>query len=319
MLLAKLLFAAAAIYWMSHKTDFWKVWAGIRNAHPLPVVLGILLGTISVAIAGWRWHRWLAILDIEIPLISLICIAQIGQFFLMFLPGPMGDDLTRMLYISRLTKDRTPEACTTVVLDRFVGLASVLLLALLCIPGQWSLLAARRQTHWLAMAMVAAGALILTMGLAFFLTDSRRTRGMLDAWLQRLPASMLTAHLREMTGRFCASKAAIAQIAGAAFGTQFLSCVLYYLAGTATGVEAPLSVWLSFVPVVLMASALPISVAGFGFREYLLILFLGVFAHVDKERALAASFVAFSMILAVCLLGGVMYVFYKPSRSETSL
>jgi hypothetical protein len=63
---------------------------------------------------------------------------------------------------------------------------------------------------------------------------------------------------------------------------------------------------------VLAANALPITIAGLGVREYLLVLFLGVTAQVESERALAASFVTFAMILAVCLLGGLLYVFYRP-------
>jgi hypothetical protein len=33
---------------------------------------------------------------------------------------------------------------------------------------------------------------------------------------------------------------------------------------------------------------------------------------VDGEHALAASLIVFSIILTVCLLGGVVYVFYRP-------
>jgi hypothetical protein len=59
---------------------------------------------------------------------------------------------------------------------------------------------------------------------------------------------------------------------------------------------------------------LPITFAGLGVREYLLVLFLGVLAQVESERALAASFMAFSMILAVCLFGGLLYIFYRPAQ-----
>ena len=90
------------------------------------------------------------------------------------------------------------------------------------------------------------------------------------------------------------------------------------LAGAAVGIELPLVTWLSFVPIVLAASALPISVAGIGVREYLLVLFLGVIGGVESERALAASFVAFSIILTVCVLGGLLYIFYRPKQKLTA-
>jgi len=66
-------------------------------------------------------------------------------------------------------------------------------------------------------------------------------------------------------------------------------------------------------------NALPNTFAGLGVREYLLVLFLGVTARVESERALAASFVAFSITLIICLLGAMLYIFYRPqSKAEAS-
>lgn len=104
----------------------------------------------------------------------------------------------------------------------------------------------------------------------------------------------------------------------AALLTQILLCFLFYLAGVAVGITVPFFVWPTFVPIVLAANAVPITVAGLGVREYLLVLFLGVIAQVEGERALAASFVAFSMILTVGLLGGLLYIFYRP-RAKPAL
>jgi len=41
--------------------------------------------------------------------------------------------------------------------------------------------------------------------------------------------------------------------------------------------------------------------------------FLGVLAQVVSEHALA-SLAAFSMMLAVCLIGGILYIFYRPKH-----
>ena len=115
-LLAKILFAAAVITLICRKVDLSHVWISIRDAQRLPILLGILLCLGTVVISGWRWQRLLRAFQIAVPLGPLICIAQIGQFFVMFLPGPTGDDLTRMLYISRLAPGREAEiasaACT---------------------------------------------------------------------------------------------------------------------------------------------------------------------------------------------------------------
>lgn len=310
-LLAKVAFAVAVLTWLFHKVDVWRVWSSIRHADRATILLGICLDLLTIVIAGWRWHRWLSVFQIQIPLKSLICIAQIGQFFLMFLPGPLGDDLTRMLYISRLAPGRVGEACTTVLLDRCVGLASVLVLAVFCIPWQWNVLSSSSQTHWLALIILSAGVAVCVLGAVFFLAG-HPTHQWFEKRLRSLPAHSLRDEAARIWGLLCVNKKSLAQVIGAAVITQLLLCVVFYLAGLSVGIHASLLSWLTFVPIVLAANALPITIAGLGVREYLLVLFLGVTAQVESERALAASFVAFAMILAVCLLGGLLYVFYRP-------
>lgn len=311
-LIGKILFAAAVITLICRKVDLSHVWISIRDAARLPIFLGILLCLGTVMISGWRWQRLLRAFQIDVPLGPLICIAQIGQFFAMFLPGPVGDDLTRMLYISRLAPGRVAEACTTVLLDRCIGLASVLVLAVLCIPWQWNVLATSPQTHWLALAIVIAGAAVGLGGL-LFLIAGHPTHQWFEKRLRSLPAHSLRDEITRIWGLLCANKTTLARVIAAATVTQLLLCLLFYLAGVSVGIRAPVYVWLSFVPIVLAANALPITVAGIGVREYLLVLFLGVLAQVDSERALAASLITFAMILTVSFLGGILYVFYRPT------
>jgi uncharacterized membrane protein YbhN (UPF0104 family) len=154
-------------------------------------------------------------------------------------------------------------------------------------------------------------------GSVFFLAG-RPTHTWFEKRLRRRAAHTLRDEAARIWGFLCDNKSAVGQVIVAAVFTQLINCVLFYFAGVAVGIERPLVTWLTFVPVVLAASALPISVAGIGVREYLLILFLGVVAGVDRERALAASFVAFSIILTICLLGGLLYIFYKPKQKLTA-
>ena len=312
-MMAKIAFAALVLIALSRKVNMAQAWTNVREAARLPIVVGILLGFGTVLISGWRWQRLLRVFQIVIPLPALICIAQIGQFFMMFLPGPTGDDLTRMLYISRLAPGRVGEACTTVLLDRCIGLASVLILAVLCVPWQWNVLATSPQTHWLALVIVTLGAGVGIFGALFFVAG-HPTQQWFEKCLRSLPAHSWRDELTRIWGLLCANKTSLAQVILAATLTQLLLCFLFYLAGVSVGIKVPFVTWLSFVPIVLVSNALPITFAGLGVREYLLVLFLGILAHVESERALAASFMAFSMILAVCLLGGLLYVFYRPQR-----
>ena len=314
-LVAKVIIAGAIITWLFHRTDAYLVWLSVRDAHRIPIVVGLILWLVTIVIAGWRWNRLLGILGIHIPVKSLTCVVPIAQFFSVFLPGSTGDDLTRMLYVSRLAPGRVGEACATVLLDRFIGLVSVLLLAAFCIPWQWSIMSSSSQTRWIALGMLGAGAISFLGGAVFFLAGHPTYR-----WFEKR-LRLQTAHsLRDEAARIwgvlCDNKLLVAKVIGAALITQVIHCGVFYLAGLSVGIHSPLLIWLTFVPIVLASNALPITIAGIGVREYLLVLFLGVIAGVDSERAIATSFVIFAMILIMCLLGGLLYIFYRPKRKE---
>lgn len=317
-LAAKIIFAVAVITWLFHKIDAHRVWLVVRDAHRLPIFFGLLLWLVTIVIAGWRWNQLLGILGIHVPVKSLTCVVPIAQFFSVFLPGSTGDDLTRMLYISRLAPGRVGEACATVLLDRFIGLTSVLLLALFCVPWQWSLMSASSQTRWIALGMLSAGAFTCLAGAIFFLAG-HPTHRWFEKRLRLRPAHSLRDEAARIWGLLCDNKMLVAIVISAALITQLVHCVIFYLAGVSVGIESPLLPWLTFVPIVLAANALPITIAGIGIREYLLVLFLGVIIHVDGAHAVATSFVILSLILMICLLGGLLYIFYRPkSKLESS-
>jgi uncharacterized membrane protein YbhN (UPF0104 family) len=206
----------------------------------------------------------------------------------------------------------------TVLLDRFIGLVSVLLLAAICIPWQWPVMSASSQTRWIALGMLAAGAVSCLGGAVFFLAG-HPTHRWFEKRLRLRPANSFRDEAARIWGVLCDNKLTVAKVIGAAVIIQLIHCVVFYLAGLSVGVSSPLLIWLTFVPIVLASNALPITVAGIGVREYLLVLFLGVIAGVDSERAIATSFVIFAMILMMCLLGGLLYIFYRPKRKAVTV
>ncbi|MFM6173525.1 MAG: lysylphosphatidylglycerol synthase transmembrane domain-containing protein [Sphaerospermopsis kisseleviana] len=314
--LAKVTFAVGVVVWLLSKVDAAQVWSYLRSAYPRPVLLGLAVGVVMVGLASWRWVILLRVFGLPLPWRQLFCINWIGQFFMMFLPGPAGDDITRMLYISRLAKGRVGLACSTVLIDRCVGLSSVFVLSVFCLPLQWALLAGNTQTRLLAFVVVAGGLCVAVAGLLFLLGGGGG--GLVFRLVRLLPSGKLRATLEESWHLLCANKGTLFSVFAIALLTQLMNCAALYCAGQAVGISASLATWCSFVPVVLAANILPITVAGLGVREYLLVLFLGVLAGTTPEQALAASAVAFGMMLVVCLGGGLVYLFYRPENRGSS-
>ncbi len=285
-----------------------------KTSVPL-LVLGVLLNVSTVLIAGLRWKLLIRAAGLPLRWRDLTCIAFIGQFFATFLPGPIGDDLTRMVYVSRIAGERTPLALSSVVVDRIIGLSVILILALLVAPWHYELLAANAQTALLAGGLVAGGIATASGLAAFFLVP----RG----WLHSVGASFMhlvpSGHWRFQLGRFIGAyidhRRTIALVLAAALTTQVVLCMLFWAAGAAVGISLGAAVWFGFVPVVLAANALPVTIAGLGIREYLVVLFLGVLGNVPQELALAASLAAFGIMLATNMLGGVVFLGYRSKVS----
>jgi hypothetical protein len=311
-IVAKLAFAAWVIAWLFQKTDASRVWTSVSEAHLGYVALGAALNLFTILIAGWRSHRLLRTIQVKVSLWTVTAIAQIGQFFLFFLPGPAGDDLTRMLYLSRIAKGRLGEVCATVLLDRCIGLAAVLGLAVLCIPWHWAVLSSSQAAQFFALGLIAGGAAVCAGGALFFSLSRARLERIRDWGLGFLPEGKLRRQLAHMSGLLVLNRRAVAQVIAAAVLTQVVLCFVYRLAGHSVGIDAPIGTWLGFVPILLAANAVPITIAGLGVREYLLVLYLGVVLHVPEEQALASSIIVLAMSLAVCLLGGVVYILYRP-------
>lgn len=314
--LLKLLVASAAVYWLQRKVDAQNVLRVLRDADPGFFGGAFLLGLLNLLNGGFRWNRLLSALQISIPVGTLTAIAQIGQFFGVFLPGTTGDDVTRLVYIARLAPGRVREACATVLLDRVIGLSCLFMLAFVCIPANWSLLQGQPSTRWIATGFLFAGGAVLLGSVLFFSLSDVTLNRLINRFESLLKRFGFVTELAAMARAFAGSRSTLALVIAAALLTQSMICAVFYLAGRAVGIELSLVSWMSFVPVIVASSALPITFAGIGVREYLLLLFVGSSAvAVDQERILAASLLVLALGLLMALLGGVVYLLYRPEAA----
>jgi uncharacterized membrane protein YbhN (UPF0104 family) len=162
--------------------------------------------------------------------------------------------------------------------------------------------------------VILAGGIGVCLGGAIFFLAGHPTHRWFERRLRSRPAHTFRDEAARIWGLLCDNKILVGKVIAAALIAQFLQCVSFYFAGVSVGIDRPLLIWLSFLPIVFAANALPFTIAGIGVREYLLILFLGVIAGIENDRALAASFIMFAMMLTISLLGGVLYIFYRPQR-----
>lgn len=302
----KLTISAGALVYVGRQIDF-----GALKAHiPAPWSWHFLIAEICFLAALWisvhRWHGILRRQGQDVPLRPLWIIAWISNFFSMLLPGGIGRDISRGVYLSRF--QIAPLAIARSILtDRFIGLVSVIVLSLPCMVFALSTSGPLALLGWMLLALCVG----LPAGLWFC--------GRADRWYRNRKAA------DGVLGRFIHAGATIlADFRDPRlFGLPFLQsclmmgatilCVMSIAA--ATGLSAPLWSQPLFLPVIFLLSQLPISIAGIGVREAAFVSLFGA-VGASAEQALSVSLAYFGLAVLNNLVGGLMYLVYRPRPAQ---
>ena len=126
----KAIVAIARITWLvrSGSLDFKKL--GLLFERPHLLALCIAQWAFSVAVNGNRWRVLLRIAGVDISFFKMLQLQLMGLFFAVVVPGNVGGDVIKSLYVAR---DAAPEKRTSIFLvafaDRFLGLAGLVTIA----------------------------------------------------------------------------------------------------------------------------------------------------------------------------------------------
>jgi uncharacterized protein (TIRG00374 family) len=206
----------------------------------------------------------------------------IGTFFNYFMPGGVGGDVVKAFYIARDFPASKTKVIISVLMDRIVGLFSMILLAMAMMLWQWEAL---EHSPQLKMIFIFLCLILLAFCIfwAVVFSDRLEKTNIVNKVVSILPgkASMtkvlnsLTSYRKGRKGFFIAlSLSLIAQIS---------SVLFFYIAGQGLGFsEIPFTTYLFVVPVGFMIQAIPIAPAGIGIGQA---AFLFLFTLATKEQS----------------------------------
>ncbi|MEZ4296432.1 MAG: lysylphosphatidylglycerol synthase transmembrane domain-containing protein [Polyangiaceae bacterium] len=287
----KLTVTAAALAFAFSRTSLPELAVAVRRLHPSAVVLAVVLTLANLVLAALRWRILLAAYGATTaPSLAFLARAQlVGHFYNTFLPANVTGDLLRA-HVTRTSFPAPATAYMVVVLERFFGLAGLFTLGALTLtlhplPGVL-------RPELLALLALAAACTILLLPFAGR-TLARRLPARLAPLADKLPAAPRPALL--------------ALVLALAVVTHTLVALTGHVlvAAIAPQVSAPES--LVLIPLAMIATFLPFSVAGLGVRETAFVL---LFAQVgvSSADATAASLAFFAVYALVAALGGLMHL-----------
>lgn len=270
------------------------------TGHTLAWLAGALVLTfLGVVLSAVRWSAVLAALGQHPPFGRLLSLYFAGQFVGNVLPSTIGGDALR---VSRLAKDNGegPTTFASVVLERLTGwlvLPVITLFGLAVNPGLREL----GRASAIAFA-VAAGTLTLLV-VVLFLT-ARPGQGLEGRLEHNEGWRRFTSAVRFGIHRLVHEPAATARILATGFAYQLILIGSALMAARALGLPsgAGPTALLAFLPAVLIAQVLPISISGLGVRELLFVLFLHPLG-VPRSQAIALGLLLYLLNLVVSLLG----------------
>jgi uncharacterized membrane protein YbhN (UPF0104 family) len=289
----KVAVSAAGIGLLLREVDERVLAATLAAADPALIALAIGVYLAGQVITAWRWQIIARAAGFAEPLGRVVVWYFIGMFFNLFGPSTLGGDLVRSLYLAE-PSGRRAVALHTVIFDRLSGLAMLFVLAFAAFAafGSFRLPPALFYTTVGLGTALVAGWWAVPPVARRVLPAHNRVRRMIEAELRlfwRDPALLLTTSAVSLGFH-------VVQVATAA------------IAGAAVGLAVPWPSYFVFHPLVTIFSALPVSVAGVGLREFGYVWFLSSLLAVPEERAAAFAVVWLAVLIASSLAGGAVFL-----------
>lgn len=261
-------------------------------------------------VLSYRWYRILHASGVDAGLAWTVRVVFIGLFFNQCLPTSFGGDGVRVLML-RSAATPLETAVNAVLVDRLSGLAGLVPLLVCGTPFLF---------EWAIDPTVRIASLSLTLllsavlALYFFADRLIRLAGTLGTvrLISRIAKASSFARAIVWYSRGAAMTAVLAVCA------HFMMVTAVVVLASASGAQLPLPTALVLVPPVIAAAALPISLGGWGTREFAMIASLGA-AGVPPATGLATSIMLGFLLFLATLPGVVLWLIGKRLSSPPAI
>jgi len=244
--------------------------------------------------------RWKLLLPSGFRTGKLFSLYMIGAFFNTILPGIIGGDAVKALYLYQTT-GRGTLAFASIFMDRYLGFIVLLLIGALAYPFGSRYL--QGSGFELLLPFIIGVSIVISM-LVFGLRLGKKFRLISDFY--------------EYFHMYRNQRQVIIKALGFSLLVQCTGMLAVYIIGLGLGVHIPFITYLVFMPLIILFSTVPISISGLGIREGSFVLFFG-FIGVEADVATAISFLWFLTMMIGGLYGLIEYIRYKHEKPAVFL
>lgn len=285
----------------------------LRSADYLWLLPGILCVGVAFLLQTERWRLLMLVQGINMGWWRTFRVFLIGAFFNLFLLGSTGGDIIKIFYAMHETASKKSAALLSVLVDRMMGLLAIVAVTAVLCSLRWNLIMAYPVTQALAGTLGLILGVSLGLVVMGFVVDRFDLAGKLPHWLP------LHARIVEFAAAFsiyARSPVVLAKTFGLSVPAHLLNFMAFYFAARAFGQFdgwSGLADVLSVLPIIMTIAAMPISLSGLGVREKLFEDVLQTLFHTPHGIAPMISITGFLMTVFWGLVGGLVYLAYRPS------
>jgi uncharacterized protein (TIRG00374 family) len=228
-------------------------------------LLAIALLLFDLVLMAWRLCCLFRARDMPLAFSSSLQLTALSSFFATFLPGRAGGDVAKVFYASRENSGRRTEIVTILLLDRALGLFSLLLLPLLLAPFFPGLL--RVDAVRISLLTVALLAIAMLAAFLLCLFAPALIHRLMERPLRLLPGRELVARSLATVAAFRRSPWSLTAALGISLGDNLMAIgilALGLLVVNPASLEAKLLV---MVPMGEIVNSLPLTPGGLGVGE----------------------------------------------------
>lgn len=303
----KVLVSAVLLYVVLRRVDTTQLRAILHHAQLGYLVVAVGLYGLGQLMCAYRWKILMQPVGLKLSYGQAASLYFLGMFFNLFFPTMVGGDVVKVYYVTREGGD-VPRATATVLMDRITGLCGLLLLAVV--------VAGVANVHFLQTPLLPLllGIFLLFGAATFALFHEpayRRLAALFERWSLR--------GLVNLTEQFHQAFASYRQSVGRVVGAVGLSLVFdvalisfAYVAAAGIGWPVAFQYFCVFIPLIALIGMIPITVYGFGLREYSFVFFFSQ-VGMSQEASLLLAFLFFFIIVMASLPGAIVYVVYRTS------
>ncbi len=267
-LLLKILFTAAALWFVFDKVDIRKLSEALAEADPFWLFGALVLFNLSKIASALRLNLYFDAIGLKLTQSYNLILYYVGMFYNLFLPGGIGGDGYKVYLLNKHFKTGIKPLLQAVLLDRLSGLAGLVIYALLLFAVSSY---ASINDLFSPLAIVLAASVIPLSYLA--------TRLFFRSFLSVFGSTMLWG-----------------------LGVQFLQLICAWMILKSLGIEDMTIEYLTLFLVSSVVAVLPLTIGGVGIRE-LTFLYGLEFLGVEPSLGVTFSFLFFAITALSSLTG----------------